>query len=109
MNFEGFIRFKSGGGDILAKIIRNSQVLQFYKNLCFNESLRFMKCAIGKLLKLPFQKCKSLIWGFYTKNEKNFIKVQNNFQNNQLQKIEKIVYEVGLGRSIFNFFNKNIY
>ena len=109
MNFEGFIRFESGGGDILAKIIRNSQVLQFSKNLCFNESLRFMKYAIGKLLKLPFQKCKLLIWGFYTKIEKNFIKVENNFQNNQLQKIEKIVYAVGLRRSIFNFFNKIIY
>ena len=108
MNFEGFIRFKSGGGDILAKIIRNSQVLQFYKNLCFNESLRFMKYAIGKL-KLPFQKCKLLIWGFYTKIEKNFIKVENNFQNCKLQNTEKIVYEVGIRRSIFNFFNKIIY
>ena len=109
MNFEGFIRFESGGGDILAKIIRNSQVLQFYKNLCFNESLRFMKCAIGKLLKLTFQKSKLLIWCFYTKIEKNFIKVENNFQNCKLQNTEKIVYEVGIRRSIFNFFNKNIY
>ena len=54
MNFEGFIRFESDRGDILAKMIKNSQILNFSKKIQLLGKSPIHEIRLWKAIEITF-------------------------------------------------------